>query len=134
MADEFGREVCVWAAEAINTAFELPCDVASPEFHPLVEAAKDIAAGAVLICAIGAAITGLLVLGPPVGCRFPLELTGSSRSGVFDADDGAASRELVPLAEAAGAGVDLTGRLVEQEHRARGCKRRREQNELTLPR
>ena len=58
--------VSVWTAEALNTAFELLCDVASPEFHPLVEAAKDVAAGAVLICAIGAAITGVLVLGPPL--------------------------------------------------------------------
>jgi diacylglycerol kinase (ATP) len=58
--------VSVWAAEAINTAFELLCDVASPEFHPLVEAAKDVAAGAVLICAIGAAIIGALVFGPPL--------------------------------------------------------------------
>jgi diacylglycerol kinase (ATP) len=56
----------VWAAEAFNTAFELLCDVASPGFHPLVKAAKDVAAGAVLICAIGALITGLLVLGPPL--------------------------------------------------------------------
>jgi diacylglycerol kinase (ATP) len=56
----------VWAAEAVNTAFELLCDVASPGFHPLVEAAKDVAAGAVLICAIGAATTGVLVLGPPL--------------------------------------------------------------------
>lgn len=58
--------VTVWTAEAINTAFELLCDVAAPNFHPLVEAAKDVAAGAVLICAIGAAITGVLVLGPPL--------------------------------------------------------------------
>ena len=58
--------VSVWAAEAINTAFELLCDVASPDFHPLVKASKDVAAGAVLICAIGAAITGVLVLGPPL--------------------------------------------------------------------
>lgn len=56
--------VSVWAAEAINTAVESLCDVTSPEFHPLVEAAKDVAAGAVLICAIGAAMTGALVLGP----------------------------------------------------------------------
>jgi diacylglycerol kinase (ATP) len=56
--------VSVWAAEAVNTAFEFLCDVSSPEFHPMVEAAKDIAAGAVLICAIGASITGALVLGP----------------------------------------------------------------------
>jgi diacylglycerol kinase (ATP) len=58
--------VSVWTAEALNTAFEFLCDVASPEFHPLVEKAKDVAAGAVLICAIGAAATGALVLGPPL--------------------------------------------------------------------
>ncbi len=58
--------VAVWTAEALNTAFELLCDVAAPEFHPLVEKAKDAAAGAVLITAIGAAGVGLLVLGPPL--------------------------------------------------------------------
>ena len=56
----------VWTAEALNTAFEFLADVASPEFHPLVKQAKDVAAGAVLIAAIGAAVIGLLVLGPYV--------------------------------------------------------------------
>lgn len=55
---------CVWVAEAMNTAFEFLADVASPEFHPLVEKAKDVAAGAVLLAAIGAAVVGFLVLGP----------------------------------------------------------------------
>jgi diacylglycerol kinase (ATP) len=56
--------VAVWTAEALNTAFEFLCDVASPEFHPLVAKAKDVAAGAVLIAAMGATLVGLLVLGP----------------------------------------------------------------------
>ncbi|MCE9521492.1 MAG: diacylglycerol kinase family protein [Alphaproteobacteria bacterium] len=56
--------VAVWTAEALNTAFELMCDVASPEFHPLVKQAKDVAAGAVLIAAFGATIVGLLVFAP----------------------------------------------------------------------
>jgi diacylglycerol kinase (ATP) len=56
--------VAVWAAEALNTAFEALCDVASPSLHPMVERAKDVAAGAVLIAAIGAAITGGLVFAP----------------------------------------------------------------------
>ena len=56
--------MAVWTAEALNTALELLADVASPEFHPLVEKAKDVAAGAVLISAIGSVIIGLLVLGP----------------------------------------------------------------------
>lgn len=56
--------MAVWTAEALNTAFESLCDVASPEFHPLVERAKDVAAGAVLISAIGAVAIALLVFGP----------------------------------------------------------------------
>ncbi len=58
--------VSVWTAEALNTAFEFLCDVASPEYHPLVEKAKDVAAGAVLICAIGAAVVGGLVFIPKI--------------------------------------------------------------------
>jgi diacylglycerol kinase (ATP) len=56
--------VVVWSAEGLNTAFEALCDVASPAAHPLVERAKDVAAGAVLLAAMGAAIVGLLVFGP----------------------------------------------------------------------
>ena len=58
--------VAVWTAEALNTALEFLCDVASPAFHPLVEKAKDVAAGAVLICALGALVVGALVLVPYV--------------------------------------------------------------------
>lgn len=56
--------VAVWTAEALNTAFELMCDVASPEFHPLVKQAKDVAAAAVLITAAGATVVGVLVFAP----------------------------------------------------------------------
>lgn len=56
--------MAVWTAEALNTAFEFLTDVASPSFHPLAGHAKDVAAGAVLISAIGAVVIGLLVLGP----------------------------------------------------------------------
>jgi diacylglycerol kinase len=58
--------VSVWTAEALNTAFEFLTDVASPEFHPLAAKAKDVAAGAVLIAAMGSVVIGLLVLGPYV--------------------------------------------------------------------
>ena len=56
--------VSVWTAEALNTAFEFLTDVASPEFHPMAEKAKDVAAGAVLITAIGSVLIGLVVFGP----------------------------------------------------------------------
>jgi diacylglycerol kinase (ATP) len=56
--------VAVWTAEALNTALEFLADAASPEFHPLIKNAKDVAAGGVLISAIGSVVIGLLVLGP----------------------------------------------------------------------
>ncbi|HTQ06415.1 MAG TPA: diacylglycerol kinase family protein [Polyangiaceae bacterium] len=54
----------VFAAEALNTALEYLANAVMPERHPLVGTAKDLAAGAVLITAVGAAIVGALVLGP----------------------------------------------------------------------
>lgn len=56
--------ISVWTAEALNTAFEFLTDVASPEFHPLAAKAKDVAAGAVLITAIGAVLIGSLIFVP----------------------------------------------------------------------
>jgi diacylglycerol kinase (ATP) len=56
----------VWVAEGLNTAFEFLCDVASPEFHPLVKKSKDVAAGAVLLSAVGAIIVGLIIFIPYV--------------------------------------------------------------------
>jgi len=53
----------VWVAEAFNTAFESLCDVTSEEFHPMVERAKDVAAGAVLASSIGALVVAVLVFG-----------------------------------------------------------------------
>lgn len=58
--------MAVWTAEALNTAFEFLTDVASPNFHPIAEKAKDVAAGAVLVSAVGAAIIGILVFWPRV--------------------------------------------------------------------
>ena len=61
----------VWAAEGLNTALELLADAAVPDFHPLIAKAKDVAAGAVLLTAIGAAIVGLLVLWPHLRALAP---------------------------------------------------------------
>ncbi len=49
-------------AELMNTAIEVVVDMVSPDFHPLAKVAKDVAAGAVLVAAIGAAVMGLLIL------------------------------------------------------------------------
>lgn len=58
--------MAVWTAEALNTAFEFLTDVASPNFHPIAGKAKDVAAGAVLLSAIGSVVIGALVLGPHI--------------------------------------------------------------------
>ncbi|MCB0522597.1 MAG: diacylglycerol kinase family protein [Lewinellaceae bacterium] len=56
----------VFSAEAFNTAIENLTDLASPDYHPLAGKAKDVAAAAVLVAAIGAAAVGLLIFGPRV--------------------------------------------------------------------
>ena len=60
----------VWTAEALNTAFEFLADAASPEFHPLVRDAKDVAAGAVLVTAVAAAVIGAIIFWPHIGRLF----------------------------------------------------------------
>lgn len=54
----------VMAAEAFNTAIERLVNLVSPERNPIAGEVKDIAAGAVLICAIAAAIVGLTIFIP----------------------------------------------------------------------
>lgn len=54
----------VMVAEMINTAIEATVDLASPQHHHLAQIAKDVAAGAVLLAAIGAATLGIWVFGP----------------------------------------------------------------------
>lgn len=54
----------VIAAELFNTAIEKLVDLVSPDRHPLAGQVKDIAAGAVLACAVAAAIIGLIIFFP----------------------------------------------------------------------
>ena len=59
----------VFAAEAFNTAIERLVNFVSPERNDRAGDVKDIAAGAVLICAIAAAIVGLIIFIPKL-CQF----------------------------------------------------------------
>jgi diacylglycerol kinase len=54
----------VIAAEMFNTAVEKTVDLFVTTYHPLAKLAKDIAAGAVLVAALNAVATGLLVILP----------------------------------------------------------------------
>ena len=54
----------VLAAEGFNTAIERLVDFVSPGRHPQAGDVKDVAAGAVLICAIAAAVVGCIIFIP----------------------------------------------------------------------
>jgi len=62
----------VLVGEAVNTAIEAVVDLASPALHPLARVAKDVAAAAVLLAAIIAAVTGVLLMGPRIWRLLPL--------------------------------------------------------------
>ncbi|MBE3572924.1 MAG: diacylglycerol kinase family protein [Moorella humiferrea] len=57
----------VIAAEAFNTALEVAVDLYTSKYHPLARIAKDVAAGAVLMTAIGAIIIACIIFGPRLG-------------------------------------------------------------------
>ncbi len=55
----------VLVAELVNTAVEATVDLVAPGPDPRAAIAKDVAAGAVLVAALGAVGVGLAVFGPP---------------------------------------------------------------------
>lgn len=56
----------VLAAEAVNSSIEALADLVSPDYNEAIKRTKDLAAGAVLILAIGAAIVGLIIFVPKI--------------------------------------------------------------------
>jgi diacylglycerol kinase len=56
----------VWMAEFANTSLEAVVDMTMPDPHPMAKIAKDVAAAAVLVGALGAVLVGLLIMGPPL--------------------------------------------------------------------
>jgi len=54
----------VWVAELFNTAIERIMDFISGESHPGIKLIKDLAAGAVLLSAVTAFITGAIIFIP----------------------------------------------------------------------
>jgi len=51
----------VLTAEMINTAIESVVDMYTQEYHPLARAAKNVAAGAVLVSAVNAVVIGYFI-------------------------------------------------------------------------
>ncbi len=62
----------VLGLELLNTALEAVVDLASPNFHPLARAAKDIAASGVLVVRGIGALIGILLFLPPLVSRLGL--------------------------------------------------------------
>ena len=59
--------VIVWVAETFNTVLEIMADlVVGQRYSKIVRRAKDIAAAAVLIAALGAVCVGVAILGSPL--------------------------------------------------------------------
>ena len=54
----------VLASEMLNTAMEKLCDLTHPEQNETVRIIKDVSAGMVLVCAIGAVCTGIVIFLP----------------------------------------------------------------------
>lgn len=54
----------VLSLEGLNTSAELAVDLASPALHPKARAAKDVAAGMVLIASLASVAVGLILFGP----------------------------------------------------------------------
>ena len=63
----------VLSLETVNTAIERAVDLSSKEINPLAGAAKDAAAGAVLISAAASVICGILILWQPDAFRAMFE-------------------------------------------------------------
>lgn len=61
-----GCSMLVLSMELMNTAIENVCDLISAEYHPLIKTIKDVAAGAVLISAVGSVITGAIIFLPKI--------------------------------------------------------------------
>ncbi len=56
----------VISAEMVNTAIEKMCDLIEPNINEKIRTIKDMAAGAVLVCAIAAACVGVIVFLPKI--------------------------------------------------------------------
>lgn len=66
LAAIFFAVIIVFLAEVLNTAIEKTLDLIEPQFNDKVAIIKDMAAGAVLVAAVGAVIIGVVIFTPYV--------------------------------------------------------------------
>lgn len=58
--------IMVLVAETVNTAVEKTVDLVTTEYHPMAKLAKNVAAGAVLLAAIGSLLMAVVIFGPHI--------------------------------------------------------------------
>jgi len=73
--------IVVLVAELFNTAIETMVDILSPEHSEKARIAKDVAAGAVLTTAFGAAVIGYIILSPYIRKGFQTGFRIAKHSG-----------------------------------------------------
>ncbi len=73
----------VLITEAINTAVEVTIDLITDRYHPLAATAKNLAAGAVILAAVYAVITGYLVFFPKIDPLIPKVIFAVGDSPVY---------------------------------------------------
>ncbi len=75
---------CVMSAEAMNTAVEKLCDFTQKHLNPRIRVVKDMAAGAVFLCALAAALVGAVILfRPELWTSFLAIVTDPASCAVF---------------------------------------------------
>ncbi|MGE5581582.1 MAG: diacylglycerol kinase [Bacillota bacterium] len=70
-------------AEMLNTAIEIAVDLITKEYHPMAAAAKNAAAGAVLVAATLAVIVGYLIFFPKFDQRIPMVIISLQRTPAY---------------------------------------------------
>lgn len=56
----------VLVLEMMNTALEYVCNLVTENYHPAVKVIKDLAAGAVLISAVGSVVIAFIIFLPKI--------------------------------------------------------------------
>lgn len=67
-----GCSMLVLALELMNTALEHLCDTITKDIHPSIKIIKDASAAAVLVCAAGSILTGIIIFIPKIIGLFKL--------------------------------------------------------------
>ena len=70
----------VMGAEAMNTSVEKLCDFTQKRWNPRIRVIKDVAAGAVLLCALAAVLVGSVLLLRPALWQVVLEICSAPLS------------------------------------------------------